>query len=264
MAAELTKYAIWVLSPIGMWLTLSIFASIFLWGRRKLRLFVFIVAHLQLVAFSLPWVGEALLGQLEEEAWQMEANSPLPAKVDAIVVLGGGLEGRYEGVRMLPDLQDAGDRVWQGARLFKQGVAERVVLSGGQFEVDPRREAEAFGMQLFMRDLGVPDEALLIEGYSRTTFENALRTRQILGEQATKIALVTSAFHMGRSVLWFEKAGFTVYPVRTDVRVLRERRPFWEWLPKPQALEESTVAIKEYLGRLQIKVSSIYKHGPAP
>jgi uncharacterized SAM-binding protein YcdF (DUF218 family) len=66
---------------------------------------------------------------------------------------------------------------------------------------------------------------------------------------------------MGRSVLWFEKAGFTVYPVRSDIRVLPNQRKFWEWLPKPQALDESTIAIKEYLGRLQLKASSVYEKG---
>jgi uncharacterized SAM-binding protein YcdF (DUF218 family) len=113
----------------------------------------------------------------------------------------------------------------------------------------------------------VPEQALLIEDQSRTTFENALRTRALLGERLGEgthtIALVTSAFHMGRSVLWFEKAGFTVYPVRADIRVLHENRKFWDHLPKPQALDESTTAIKEYLGRLQLKVSGVYAKGGA-
>lgn len=264
MAAELTKYAIWLLSPLGLWLALCVLAGLGLFGRRKWRTRALALAHVQLLAFSLPWVGDALLGGLENEATALEISRPLPAKVDAIVVLGGGMEGRYEGLRATPDLQDGGDRVWQGARLYKQGVAERVVLSGGQFSADPRREAEAHGMKVFMTDLGVPDSALVVEGNSRTTFENALRTRELLGAQARNIALVTSAFHMGRSVLWFEKAGFTVFPVRTDIRVLYEQRPFWEWLPKPQALDESTLAIKEYLGRLQLKVSGAYAAGGAP
>lgn len=268
MAAELTKYAIWLLSPLGLWLALSTLAVLGLFGRRAWRMRVLVLAQLQLLVFSLPAVGDALLGHLEEEARQLEADRLIPAqqsatKVDAIVVLGGGLEGRYEGVRNLPDLNDSGDRVWQAARLYKEGVAPRMVLSGGQFNADPRREAEAHGMKVFMMDMGVPEQALLVEDQSRTTFENALRTRALLGEGTHTIALVTSAFHMGRSVLWFEKAGFTVYPVRADIRVLHEKRQFWDHLPKPQALDESTTAIKEYLGRLQLKVSGVYAKGGA-
>lgn len=261
MAAELTKYAIWLLSPLGIWIALTALAGMGLFGRKQWRVRALVFAQLQLLAFSLPWVSDALLGMLEKDALVLQTSRPLPPRVDAIVVLGGGMEGRYDGIRHVPDLNDSGDRVWQGARLYKQGVAERVVLSAGQFEADPRREAEAHGMKVFMTDMGVPDQALLIEGASRTTFENALRTRDLLGIDAKHIALVTSAFHMGRSVLWFEKAGFTVYPVRADIRVLHEKRPFWEWLPKPQALDESTIAIKEYLGRWQLKASGVYETG---
>lgn len=264
VAAELTKYAIWLLSPLGVWITLCALAWLGVLGRRRWRTRALVFAHAQLLFFSLPWVGDALLGGLENEATALEMTRPLPPQVDAIVVLGGGMEGRYEGLRTTPDLQDGGDRVWQGARLYRQGVAEKVVLSGGQFSADPRREAEAHGMKVFMTDMGIPESALVVEGNSRTTFENALRTRELLGVDARNIALVTSAFHMGRSVLWFEKAGFNVYPVRTDIRVLYEQRPFWEWLPKPIALDESTMAIKEYLGRLQLKASSAYASGGAP
>jgi uncharacterized SAM-binding protein YcdF (DUF218 family) len=264
VAAELTKYAIWLLSPLGLWIALTVLAGLGFFGRRQWRARILVLAHLQLLVFSLPWVADTLLGRLEDEARLLQANRPLPKQVDAIVVLGGGLEGRYTGVREMPDLNDAGDRMWQGAQLYKQGVAKRMVLSGGQFAVDPRKEAEAPGMKIFMLDMGVPENAILVEGDSRTTFENALRTRELLGKGARNIALVTSAFHMGRSVLWFEKAGFTVYPVRTDIRVLHESRSFWEWLPKPQALDENTLAIKEYLGRLQLKVSAAYETEASP
>lgn len=264
MAAEFTKYAIWLLSPLGMWLALSAVALLGVLGRRRLRHVVLVFAHAQLLVFSLPWVADALLGRLENEARALEERRPLPAQVDAIVVLGGGMEGRYEGVRTLPDLNDAGDRVWQAARLFRQGLAPTVVVSGGQFEADPRKEAEAPAMEVFMLDMGVPKQALLVEDRSRTTFENALRTHKMLGIDKPRVALVTSAFHMGRSVMWFEKAGFEVFPVRSDVRVLAEKRRVWEWLPKPQALDESTIAIKEYLGRLQMGAASLYEKGGKP
>lgn len=261
MAAELTKYAIWLLSPLGVWVALIFLAGFGFFGRRKWRARALVLAHAQLLLFSLPWVGDALLGSLEEEARVLETSRALPARVDAIVVLGGALEGRFENTRTLPDLNDSADRLWVGARLYKENIAQRLVLSGGLFDADPRLEAEAYGMKVFMMDMGVPEQALLIEDNSRTTFENALRTRELLGADERQIALVTSAFHMGRSVLWFEQAGFTVYPVRADIRVLPNDRKFWEWLPKPQALDESTLAIKEYLGRFQLKVSGAYAQG---
>lgn len=264
MAAELTKYAIWLLSPLGLWIALCVLAYSGILGRRQWRTRTLVLAHLQLLVFTLPWVGDNLLGSLENEARLLEQARPMPAQVDAIVVLGGGLDGRFEGVRSLPDLNDSGDRLWVAARLYKQDIAPRMVLSGGLFEADMRNEAEAIGMTTFLIDMGVPEEVLVVESASRTTFENALRTRELLGESARHIALVTSAHHMGRSVAWFEKAGFTVYPVRADIRVIPDDRKYWEWLPKARALDESTIAIKEYLGRLQLKVSKLYEQGGKP
>ena len=261
MAAELTKYAIWLLSPLGVWLVVCALAYSGLLGSGRTRMFGLFLAHAQLLMFSLPSVGDHLMGGLEHEAAHLESMRPLPPRVDAIVVLGGGLEGRFDGVRTLPDLNDSGDRLWVGARLYKRGVADRMVLSGGVFEADSRLEPEALGMKVFMTDMGIPESKLLLEGASRTTFENALRTRELLGDNPKQIALVTSAFHMGRAVLWFEKAGFTVYPVRSDIRVLPNQRNVWEWLPRPQALDESTMAIKEHLGRLQFRFSGLYEKG---
>ena len=84
MAAELTKYAIWLLSPLGVWLALCALAHAGLLGRRKWRTLGLLVAHLQLLAFSLPWVGDAMLGSLEHEARVLESRRPMPALSGAI------------------------------------------------------------------------------------------------------------------------------------------------------------------------------------
>jgi uncharacterized SAM-binding protein YcdF (DUF218 family) len=116
-----------------------------------------------------------------------------------------------------------------------------------------------------MRDVlmafGVPEDNILLEDQSRTTYENALRTRDLLGP-GHSIALVTSAFHMKRAVALFAQVGFDVYPVSSDVRVIPENRPEWALLPSARALDDSTTAIKEYLGRLQLDVSRFYTRPP--
>lgn len=265
MLAEITKYAIWLLSPLGVWLALCLLAWCRAFGKGKLRLFVLCIAHAQLLGFSLPWVSDQLLGRLENEARQMEQAKPLPANVKAIVVLGGGMEGNFEGYRTYGDLNASADRMYTGARLYQQGLSARVVVSGGKFDADPRKGAEAPAMRDMLVAFGVPPHNILVEAQSRTTYENALRTREMLGPGAHSIALVSSAFHLGRAVPLFSQLGFDVYPVTSDIRVVPEKRPFWEWLPKPKALDESTLAIKEYLGRLQFKLTTYYKtNAPKP
>lgn len=274
--AEAMKYLIWAASPVGVWVLIHAMAWLGLWGRRRLKHALMALAHAQLLLFCMPWVSDQLLAKLEAEALALQNARPLQAPVDAIVVLGGGLDTAYSGVRDLPDLENAADRVWVGARLFQQGAAPVVVVSGGGFSRDSKVEVEAIGMARFLIDLGVPADSILKETKSRTTLENAWQTHTILNERVPegsglgasskktstrpfRIALVTSAFHMSRAVTLFEKAGFIVYPVRADVRVTPQAKPLWQWLPDGEALDDSTTAIKEYLGRFQYGLTSYFR-----
>ncbi|HEY1059808.1 MAG TPA: YdcF family protein [Limnobacter sp.] len=258
MLAELTKYAIWCTSPLGMWVLLTLLAFTLCVRRPKTRAFLCVLAQLQLLAFSTPWVADRLFQQLEQEAAQLQAAKPLKGPVMAIVVLGGGVDGRYAGVREQGDLTDSGDRMLEGARLYRRGVSARVVASGGKFGNDPNKGTEAAAMQSILQDLGVPPHNVLMDEQSRTTLENARYTRELLGPGQHSIALVTSAYHLPRAVRLFEQAGFDVYPVLCDVRVLPEHKQLWEELPRHESLQRSTLAIKEWLGGLQLRVSDWY------
>jgi len=62
--------------------------------------------------------------------------------------------------------------------------------------------------------------------------------------------LVTSAAHMPRSVAAFEKAGVEVFPVSTDVRVIRASGlTVFDFLPHAGALSMTSDAMREWLGR---------------
>src|SRR5690606_9468293 len=103
---------------------------------------------------------------------------------------------------------------------------------------------------------GVPGDAIVIAGASRTTRENALETARLLPAGARNL-LVTSARHMPRSLRVFEPAGLAVPPARTD-HVFRPDRPFaiTALLPSPGALATSTSVWHEWLGGLWYAVSS--------
>lgn len=104
-------------------------------------------------------------------------------------------------------------------------------------------------MHAFLRDLGVPDEAIRLEERSRNTSQNAKFSAQWLQEQGVgRILLVTSALHMPRAVELFETQGLAVIPAATDHEV--QERPLWQdWLPASSALDGSARAMKELIGR---------------
>jgi uncharacterized SAM-binding protein YcdF (DUF218 family) len=128
-----------------------------------------------------------------------------------IVVLCGGC--RYSG--QLSEMTRA--RVEHGVRLFRQGLAPRIILSGGRWA--PHRPPCAPRMHAHALALGVGPEDILVEDRSTRTSENAREVARLLREHgASAILLVTSPVHMRRARLSFEKQGVHVSCAPTPYR----------------------------------------------
>jgi uncharacterized SAM-binding protein YcdF (DUF218 family) len=252
----LIKFLTWMASPTGIFTWGLLLALVLaLLKRRKSAATLAALAVLQLVTFASAFVSDGLLGGLENRARALESENERVARLlnaqtyAAIVVLGGATGPAYPPKRMHPDLNDASDRIWHGARLYHQGLAPRIIVSGGkgpglEHRSDIGSEAEA--MRQLLTDLGIPAKAIVLEASSRTTRENAEFIKTLAAQG--RIALVTSAFHMPRSYATFKKAGVPLDAFPTDFRVVPETDPGWaRWLPKAEYLLRSEMALKEYL-----------------
>lgn len=202
------------------------------------------------------WVSYALVRSLE-------GQYPAPAEIPrtaALVVLGGGTRAA-DPPRPIVEVNEAGDRLLYAAHLYRSGKAERVLVTGGSIEwLSPEGQGpEAGDMSSLLDFLGVPSEALWVEGRSRNTYENALYSREILEEAGIdEILLVTSAMHMPRSVRLFENQGLTVIPAPTDYLVSdgewrqliggEPESQLISLLPNAEYLTYTTRALKEYIG----------------
>lgn len=212
-------------------------------------------AVLQVIVFSSPFVSDYLVGTLEADARALQAKNQRAEKIlsneryGAIVLLGGATAPAHPPERPYPDLGDATDRIWHAARLYKQGLAPKIIVSGGRspgMETRSDIQTEAQIMRDVLLDLGVPNSAIVLEDQARTTRENAEKTKSLVNNQS--VALVTSAFHMPRSLKTFEKAGLKVDAYPTDFRVAPQASPLWDrLLPKAGNLEQSEMAIKEFI-----------------
>jgi uncharacterized SAM-binding protein YcdF (DUF218 family) len=123
---------------------------------------------------------------------------------DAIVILGAPLG---------PDGQlslAAEERVRVGAELYARGVAPVVCVVGGHCPRGQRDgPAEAEGMARWVREHGVPEEALRIDRLSTSTWTNALRAAEILlPEGRRRVVVVTQPFHLRRALFYFRRVGF--------------------------------------------------------
>lgn len=242
-----SKIAISLISPLGASLFGGLMAIVAaLIGRRRLAFWLGALALVWLWFWSLPATSNWVRSHLEDQHPPIAVHEVPQA--ESIVVLGGGVSPASVG-ELYPNLESGADRVWHAARLFHASKAPLVLLIGGS---DPSHSAasEAEAMGQFMRDLGVPGQALVLENRSRNTSQNAEYSAEILAEQGVnRILLVTSAYHMPRAKGLFEAQGLEVIPVATDHEVLS--RPLWRnLLPETSALDGSSRAIKEIVGRL--------------
>ena len=244
----LSKLVTWLLSPLGMGLCLAGLGLLLAW-RQRLRSSMALgaLAFVWLWAWSTPVLSLWLRGTVED------LYPPLPIatvpQAQAIVVLGGGI-APPSGKSTEINLNAATDRVWFAARLFHAGKAPLVLVSGGS---DPERDAysEARASAIFLVDLGVPAQTIVLEEASRNTRQNAAFSAALLKARGIKhILLVTSALHMPRAMALFAAQGLQATPAPTDFEAIQAPPPgMLAWLPDALALDLSGRAMKEIVGK---------------
>ena len=240
--------------PLGLACILILLAIIFEY-RRKWRKGLLISALVILFLGSNRWVSYALTRSLE---WQNLPPEDMP-HAEVIVVLGGGTESA-DYPRPMSEVNSAGDRVIYAARLYKEGAAPNILVSGGNTNFSTARGATpAEEMTELLTLMGVPESAIWQQPDSQNTHEDALYSAEILNEkEITEIILVTSALHMPRSKALFEHQGFDVIPMPVDFSITEQNwqsafRPglgefFLYLMPNAGALGMTTGALKEYIG----------------
>lgn len=233
-----------LLLPPGIFIVLLAAVAIRALIRRQWRTAIpVLLLAAALEALSVGPVADRLIGGLEERH-----AIPAHPEGDVVILLGGGVSGGA------PDLTGRGfpadgmlPRVITAARLQRK-LGVPVVVSGGK--VFEHLDAEAPVVARVLADLGVPAEKIITEGNSRDTSENARYTKRILDEKGFRTPLlVTSAYHMPRSVALFAKAGVAATPVPAGFRTWKGKPYRWvDYLPSAGALLSSTTALREYLG----------------
>jgi uncharacterized SAM-binding protein YcdF (DUF218 family) len=256
----LEKIIIQCISPLGLSLLVVPVGLVLILLRKRTRIGWCLVALplIWLCVWSLPAVSIWLRQGLERQTPQRAASDYPTA--DAIVVLGGSIEGGRAGWRDGPHLLAGADRVWFAAQLYRAGRAPAIIFSGGNSEWSRTDEPESGAMQAFAIDLGVPDSSIMLESRSRNTRENAIYTKQLLDEHHfNSILLVTSAIHMPRALALFQSQGLSVTPAPTDFDAIPPRTVWQRWLPDTEALDRSTKALKEYLAIAIYRVRGIVR-----
>ena len=242
----LNKFVWLLLNPISIGLCALILA-IFV---KKLRVPLIVLAlawfYLLGTRLGMYFTGAALERPYLTEGRMQPAEAY--ANADAIVDFGGGVNHNLS-ISPYAELAQAADRVYFAAKLWKAGKAPVVIVSGKDTRLS---DAE------FLKDLGLPEAAVLVENEALNTEENAKNTLALLKKlnpagTRPKILLVTSAWHMRRSAYMMAKYApeVEVVPAPCDFEsTMQTAGGFeWKWLkPDPQVFTMNAGSLHEIIG----------------
>jgi uncharacterized SAM-binding protein YcdF (DUF218 family) len=211
-----SKFLALLTQPLA-WVITLLFASLILLKRRPKagrRLMWAALAVLLLMGWMpLP---DRLVRHLEGQYAEMAPQADLSGYA-GVVVLGGALDsGHIWQGHTQPLLNEAAERMTAAVAMLKRNPQLRVVFTGGEGQLFGTGPNEAQRTKVFFDSMGVPQERVSYESASRNTYENAVLTAKLPGVDITqRWLMVTSAWHMPRSVATFAKAGWnvTAYPV---------------------------------------------------
>jgi len=236
-----------MLLPVNLLIGMGVVGAILLVTRRAVfgrRLLAASTLLLALCGFS-P-VGKWLILPLEQRFPPWDASRGAP---DGIVVLGGGIDPDLSADVGVAAFTRSADRIVATAELARRYPNARIVYSGGSANLVGDRSAKEADFALAaLESLGVAAERLTAERNSRNTVENAEYARVIAQPKpGERWLLVTSAFHMPRSIGLFRKAGFPVEAYPVDWRASKKGM-FWLSPLAIEGLELTQVAIREWIG----------------
>lgn len=166
-------------------------------------------------------------------------------EADVIVLLGGSM-GIETNMSSYAEMATSADRVWQAARLYKAGRASKIIATG-----DYARDTTL----PLLKEFGVGEEAVSFLD-ARTTEEEA---KGIAKRGCRKVLLVTSAWHMKRARLMFEKYAPEIEvvcaPADFENTFTVEMTPFFKaLLPDPTIFYLNSVAFHEWVGIVGYRV----------
>jgi uncharacterized SAM-binding protein YcdF (DUF218 family) len=214
-------------------LLVIVFVLLGILTKRKLAKLIAFSFALFVYLLSIEPIKDVLYKPLEEAY-------PVPSKPegDAIVILGGGAYNT--GILK----EDSTKRLLTGFVLHKQTNLP-IILSGGA-SIGALPEAEV--MKGLLLTLGVDKGKIHTDVNSKDTEENAQEVKKLCERlRCRRVVLVSSAYHMRRAVLSFQKVGLEVVPYPTDFK--RDMRyNLYSLLPKMGVFADSYKALREYLG----------------
>ena len=198
--------------------------------------------------------GSLLMYPLEQRFPPWDASHGAP---DGIVVLGGGIDPDPSAVHGEASFTSSGARLVSAAIYARRYPKARILYSGGSanFLADASAKEADYAVKV-LEDLGVSRDRIIVERESRNTFENAEFSKKLADPKpGERWLLMTSAFHMPRSVGIFRKVGFAVEPCPVDWRLAGRADLTRFQGQSEEGLQHTNLAVREWLGLIAYRLT---------
>ena len=235
-----------IFSPLGLVVGLLLLSVVL--RRRGPSLFAILI----LLVASLPLTADRIWTALESDYPYQPIKSVENA--DAVVVLSGMLGGIETDKGVVSQWGGAIDRFFVGIDLLDAGKAPLIIFTRAQW---PWLNLPPEGEILAKRALtmGVSSSQVLLTGTVTTTADEANEIKTLMEFAGMeRVILVTSAYHMPRAKMLFDRAGIKSIPHPTDFKSSGGHLDWMSFVPSAGGLSKTSGGIRELIGRFYYRI----------
>lgn len=243
----LSKILAFLFMPLFWFFALMIY-SFFSKHKTKIQIIAIVLLYICSNSFIIDEIGRW---------WEKYPVPKLNKQYKVAIVLGG--IGKIDASGKRIEFTNSADRLLKALELYKTKKIQKIVVTGGSGSILHPQDKEAMYIHQYLKNIQVPDSDIIIENESKNTYENALFTKKILDSlhiPLSNIILVTSAYHLRRSLAVFYKQGFQdIIPYPAE-RMSGPRKFEIDHclLPNPDALSLLYKYIHEWIGFIVYKI----------
>ena len=241
-----SKLLAFLSQPI-IWVFILLFIALFYKSKRRKILIISISAFY--------FFSNSFIADEATRLWEVKRFTT-SLTYDVGVVLGGIAD--YDKITKAHNFNKHADRLMDAEQLYHQGIISKIMLSGGNGMLFNDGYIESEAMRDYLLINKIPAEDIIIENTSRNTVENAVNSAKILNETYPNgsFLLITSASHMKRAQLCFDKANLKTTAFPTDCTTSYSNFGIeYMLLPRVSALEVWQTLIHEWIGYIVYKIT---------
>ena len=211
----LSKFYWTYFNPFNLILLFFFLTICFFYFKRKFYKTMLIITILLFTIVVIFPTGQILLFQLEKNYY---LKKDLPSKIHGILILGGATEPHVTKKHDQVSFNSSVERLTESIKLIKKYPNAKIIFSGGSGNVKNEIDfIHADVAKIFFKEMGLNTNKIIFERNSRNTYENILNSKKIASPKKNETwILITSAFHMNRSLYVAEKINWEFFPYAVD------------------------------------------------